>query len=407
MKFFYSSKTIDGQIEKGFIEAPNEAQASKALHERNLFVLDLSKNNPNAPSSGMKREIHFSLIGNRVTLKDKIVFTKQLAMMVRSGLPLIDAFAALEEQAENKYFAGIIGQIAQEVKGGKQLSETLTKYPKVFSALYIATVSSGEKSGKLDEVLERLAEQLSKDYELISKIKAAVTYPVVVVGALVIIGLLMFIFVIPQLKEVFTSMGVELPIITRIILGISDGLRAYWYIFVVVILGLIFGIRLWSKTENGGYTWDKLKLKIPVMGGIIRQIYMARFCRAVGTLIGAGLPMLEVITTAQAIISNRVYSKALAEVRNDVENGIPLSESLKKTTLFPPMVHHLASVGERSGKLDETFVSTADFFDQEVETTTSNLATLIEPILIMVIGAAVGLMVIAVIMPIYSLVNTI
>jgi len=406
MKFSYSSKTADGKIEQGTLEAANEAQAAKVLHEKKLFVLELKKDEQGIP--GIKKgSITIPLIGKKVSLKDKIVFTQQLAMMVKSGLPLIDAFTSLEEQTENKYFGQILNEIANEVKGGKTLSETLAKYPKVFSKFYVSIVRSGEKSGRLDDVLERLSDQLQKDYDLITKIKAAVTYPILVVVALVGIMIVMLIFVVPQLKTIFADIGAELPLLTRIILGTSDIIRNFWYIFILLIIGIYVGIRFWINNPSGGLTYDKIKLRLPLVGGIIKKLYMARFARTMGTLIASGLPMLDIIDTVKDVLTNKVYQRGFENISKDVESGITLSTSLKKQGIFPPMIYNLIATGEKSGKLDDVLLSMADFFDKEVEASTANLATLIEPILIIIIGAGVGLVVASVLMPIYSLVNAI
>ncbi len=404
MKFSYTCKNQDGQLQKGVIEAADPIQASKMLQEQKLYVLDVKKEGEQKSKIAGK---NIEIFGGRVSLKDKIIFTQQLAMMIQSGLPLMDAFKALEEQTENKYFSRVINEIATGVKGGKAFSEIIAKYPKIFPPIYVAIVKSGEKSGKLDEVLGRLAEQLQKDYELISKIKAAVTYPILIMGALVGIVFLMFIFVIPQLKTVFADMGAELPLITRIILGISDAIIIYWYIWIAVIGGLVAGIHFGSKTPSGKMILDRIKIKIPLIGPLIKKIYMTRFCRTTGTLVASGLPILNIMETAQGIINNRIYQNAFKKISTDIENGVQLSQSLKQQHIFPAMIYHMVAVGEKSGKLDYVLLSMADFFDKEIEATTNSLATLIEPILIIFVGAGVGLVVASVIMPIYSLVDVI
>jgi len=405
MKYSYQAKNQEGKVISGVMDAQNETTAAKLLNEQKLFVLEIKKIGAELP--GLNKNLQIPLLSGRVSLKDKIIFTQQLAMMIKAGLPLLDAFDALEEQTENKYFSGMISEIVKDVKGGQPLSLTLAKYPKVFAKFYVAIVRSGEKSGKLDEVLERLSDQLQKDYDLISKIKAAVTYPIVVIVALIGIVIIMLIFVVPQLKTIFADMGAELPLVTRIVLGTSDLIRNFWYIWIIVIVGIYLAIRFWARTPSGGIIWDNFKLKIPLIGPLIRKIYIARFARTMGTLVASGLPMLEIIETVGQVLPNKIYERSFGKISKDIENGIPLSVSLKKQQIFPAMVYHLAAVGEKSGKLDYVLLSMADFFDKEVENTTANLATLVEPILIIIIGAGVGLVVASVIMPIYSLVNVI
>lgn len=404
MKFIYSCKNTKGQILSGAVEAPNEGAAAKTLHSQGYFVLSIKQEeNLLTGSQGLK----IPFLSNRVSLKDKIIFTQQLAMMIRSGLPLVEALTALGEQTENKYFIQVIANIKEDVRGGKTLSSAFNKYPKIFTNFYIAIVGSGEKSGKLDEVLGRLAEELEKDYDLITKIKSAVTYPILIFCVLIGIVILMLVFVIPQMKKIFTDMGVELPLITRIVLGTSDAVITYWYIFLIIIIGLIVGIRFAVRTEKGGLIWDGFKIKIPLIGKLVKKLYIARFCRTTGSLVASGLPILDIIKTSSEVINNKVYQKSLEKVRQEIENGKTFSESLKKEKIFPAMLYHLIYVGERSGKLDEILLSMAKFFDKEVTTATSTMANLIEPIMIIFVGAGVGLVVAAVILPIYSLVNVI
>lgn len=405
MHFTYSSKNSKGEILNGTLEAQNETVAAKMLQNQGLFVLSLTKAGENKIIH--KGGIKIPFLSDRVALKDKIIFTQQLAMMIKSGLPLIDALNALQEQTENHYFAQVIGEITEEVRGGKALSICLEKYPNIFSRLYVSIVSSGEKSGKLDEVLGRLAEELEKDYDLITKIKGAVTYPILIIGALIGIVILMLIFVIPQIKKIFVDMNVQLPLVTKIILGVSDALINYWYIVLIVVLGIIFGLRAYAKTARGKLFWDNSKIKIPLVGKVVRKVYMARFCRTTGTLVASGLPILDIIKTVGEIINNQVYKNALMRIGDQVKSGKTFSEALKKEPVFPAMIYHLIFVGEKSGKLDEVLLSMADFFDKEVEASTSNMANLVEPILIIIVGAGVGLVVAAVILPIYSLVNVI
>lgn len=409
MKYLYVGKNSKGETQNGSLDAPNEGVAAKILQDQKLFVLSLKPEGAKSFSGSQPLNISLSIpiLGKRVSLKDKIIFTQQLAMMIKSGLPLVDAFTALEEQTENKYFSGVIKDIKEEVRGGKALSLALGKYPNIFSKLYLATVSSGEKSGKLDDILARLAEELEKDYDLITKIKNAATYPILIICALIGIVILMLLFVIPQIKKIFVDMGVQLPLVTRIVLGTSDILINFWYLFLIGIIGLTIGIRYYAKTEKGGLFWDNLKIKIPLVGKVIQKVYIARLCRTAGMLVASGLPILDIIKTSSEVINNKIYRNALNRVRDKIENGQTFSEALKQEKIFPAMLYHLVYVGEKSGKLDDILLSMAAFFDKEVEASTDNLANLVEPMMIIFVGAGVGLIVASVIMPIYSLVNVI
>jgi type IV pilus assembly protein PilC len=403
MEFFYKAKNQAGATVEGQIQATNENEAAKLLAQQKLFVLDLDYGEQTSFQKGFT-------LRRKVSLKDKIIFTKELAMMIKGGLPLIDSLDALAEQSENREFSRIIGQVMVDVKGGLALSKSLAKHPKVFPTLYIAITASGEKSGKLDEVLTRLADQLQKDYELNSRVKNALTYPVVVTIALIGIMILMLVFVVPQLKIIFSEMGVSLPIPTLIILGTSDFIIKYWYIIIIVVIGLIVAWRAWAKTSGGGIAIDKFKIKVWLFGPLMKKIYLARFSRTMATLIASGLPMLEIIDTVKLVVGNKIYVTAMEAMHRDIESGVPLSMSLRKHNIyqiFPAMISHMTAMGEKSGKVDYVLFEVADFYDKEVEATTQNLTSLIEPILILIIGGGVGIAIASVILPIYSLVNAI
>ena len=400
MNFNFKAKDKTGKIQEGKIEAQNEKQALDSLQKQEVFVLSL------VPEG--KGSIGGFSFKKKVSLKDKIIFTKQLAMMVKGGLPLVEALQALQEQTENLVFQKAIGAITSDVQGGLALSKALEKHPKVFSNLYVAVTASGERSGKLDEVLERLADQLQKDYDLISKVKTAVSYPIVIVTALVGVMIIMLVFVVPQLKSIFSEMGVALPLPTRILLGTSSAIITYWYIVIILIVGIYFSIRAWSKTVKGGMQIDEFKIKMPIFGPLVKKIYMASFTRTTGTLVAAGLPMLEILKTVKAVVSNRYYAPVFDQISQDVESGIPLSNALRKhPKYFQVMIPQMISVGEKSGKVDEILFHLATFYDKEVEASTSSLTAMIEPILIILIGGAIGVAIASIIMPIYSLVNVI
>lgn len=399
MQYTYKAKNDAGRTVSGIIEAENEAQATDKLAKNKIYVLDIK--------SGQKTSFKNITFKKKVSLKDKIIFTRQLSMMIKGGLPLVECLAALQEQTENLQLVEALKQIGADVSGGMALSKALSKYPKIFPELYISITASGEKSGKLDESLIRLADQLQKDYDLMSKIKTATTYPLVIVIALVGMMILMLTFVVPKLQTIFTEMGVQLPLITRIILGLSDFTVKYWYVNIAIIVGLVFGVRYWGSTLKGGIAIDRFKVKVPIFGVLAQKIYIARFARTTATLVASGLPMLEILATVKEVIGNRYYKPYFNNISSDVESGLTLSAALKKQHIFPVMIPQLISVGERSGKVDEILMQIADFYDNEVEASTASLASMIEPILIILIGAGIGVAIASVILPIYSLVNVI
>lgn len=398
MEFSYIAKSEKGEINKGTISAQDENAATANLQKQGLFISQIKEIKQNKFLSG-----GFSLKSKKITLKEKIIFTKQLAMMTSGGMPLVEALESLQEEAEKEEFKKIIGQVAEDVSGGSALSKAMEKHPKIFPSLYTSVVVSGEKSGKLAEVLERLADQYQKDYDLITKVKSAISYPLVIVIALIGVMILMLLFVIPKLKKIFDETGVELPIFTRILLGTSQALVDYWYLFLIGLIGLFFILRYYFKTKSGQLLWDKFKVKVPIFGQLVRKIYMARLCRTSGTLVAAGLPMMDILATNKEIINNEYYKPSFDKIAKDVESGVTLSAAMRKQKIFPLMIPQMLSVAEKSGKVEEIFFHLADFYDKEVEATTGSLTSLIEPILIIIVGAGVGLAVASVIMPIYNI----
>jgi type IV pilus assembly protein PilC len=401
MEFSYKAKNLEGQLSAGVISASDEKHALEILGKQRLFVVEI-KNNQAKQAFGQGLQFKKS-----VSLKDRIIFTNQLAIMIKAGLPLVEALQALKEQTENPVFIKAIAEITDEVRGGQALSIALSHHPKIFPELYIAVTASGEKSGKLDVDLERLSDQLQKDYDLITKVKGAITYPIVIVTALIGVVIMMLVYVVPKMKDIFDQMGVALPLPTRILLATSGFIINYWYIVIIVLAAIILGIRFWVRTPAGRLALDTFKIKMPLFGALTKKIYLARFARTTATLIASGLPMLEIISTDKAVVSNHYYQPIFDQIHHDVESGIPLSAALKKHKIFPAMISQMVSVGEKSGKIDQILSQLAGFYDKEVEASTSNMASLIEPILIIIIGFGMGVAIIAVIMPIYSLVNVI
>lgn len=398
MIYHYLAKTKKGESQQGEIETAGLQETVKVLREKGLIVLSLKTKKP--PLLG-------GFLLKRVSLRDKIIFTQQLALMIKSGVPIVEVLNSLKEQTANQYFSQSIGEIGTKIKGGMSLSSSLEAYPSIFPVFYIKSILSGEKTGKLEEILARLADQMEKDYELMSKIRAALIYPILILITIAAVLALVVIFVIPQIKIIFEEMDVQLPLITRIIINGGDFLRRWLILIIILIISLYFLLRQIFQTPQFRLFWDQLKLKIPLLGGFYKKIYMARFSRSMATLVAAGLPMLDIFETLQGVIDNLVYQNSLKEISHQVETGIPLSSAIKKDPSYPPMISHLLAIGERSGNLDFVLNTLADFYEKEVENISRNLATLIEPVLLIIMGVAVGLVLAAVMLPIYNLVQTI
>lgn len=397
-EYLYKARDLTGNLKTGEITAENESNAAELLAGHKLVLTRLSPKSANAID--LSKFIN-SL--NRVKAKDRVIFTRQLGTMVKSGLPIVQALHVLAEQTGNQKFEAIIGEMATSIEGGSSFSTALGKYPKIFDRVYVNLVRAGEASGKLDETLDRLATQQEKSYRLAGKIQSALLYPGFVFVALIGATILMLIVVIPPLKSIFTESGAQLPLPTRILISMSDALLKFWYLFIIGVVGLVFGARWYLGTGQGHAGWDRLKLRMPVFGGLFRKIYISRMTRTLATLVGSGVSILEALEIVSDSVGNSVYAKALHEAAKQVEDGVPLSTPLKANPAFPPLVPQMVSVGEQTGKMDQVLTKLADFYEEEVDTVTKNISTLMEPIIMVVMGVAVGGLLIAILLPIYSL----
>ena len=399
MKFKYKAKNNEGETIKGVLESNSHDEAASLLKEKRLYVVDLKE-------EGTKSQFE-KIFQKKVTVKDKIVFTEQLGIMIKSGLSIIEALEALQEETVNKYFGSQIAEVIVDVQGGTPLSKALEKHQDSFSEIYISMIKSGEESGKLDVVFQRLSVQLGKEYDLTRKIRGALAYPVFVLVALVIVMIIILTFVIPQLKLIFDDAGVPLPLLTRAVMGLSMIIKNYGiYIFAFLAIIVVLLIRF-KKTEKGKHIYDSLIIKLPVFGTLLKKTYMARFTRSFAALISAGLPLLDVLRVTGNTIGNVLYKKEIENMTVSIKSGQPISQTLKKSPLFPKMIGQLAIVGEKSGSLDEVFDTLANFFERDVDNITSNLSALLEPILMVVLAVGIGLVIVSVLQPIYGLVNAI
>lgn len=399
MRFKYHARNTDGEVVNGKIEATDEASAILSLRENNLYVSKISLEN--------ERKGIGSLLIGKTGLKDRIIITQQMAVMIKSGLSVVDALDALKNEVSNKRFAKEIAEIISDVKGGAQLSDAMAKFPDSFSEVYVNTIKSGEKSGKLDSVLSGLAVQLEKDYDITSKLKGAMTYPIFVLVALVIVMVVVLIVIIPQLKSIFDEVDAPLPPLTRGVIALSEFLKNY-IIWIVIGIALFYvALKYFGKTKEGRHLFDAMKLKIPIIGTLLKKTYMAKFTRTFAGLTAAGLPLLDIFQTSKNVVGNVLYEDEIEKMSKRVEVGEPISKVLKDSKLFPSMIGQLASVGEKSGSMDQVFESMANFFDKEVENITNNLSTLLEPVLMVIMGVGIGLIIVSVLQPIYGLVNVI
>ncbi len=340
----------------------------------------------------------------RVSLSQKIFFVQQLGIMIKTGISLSIALRTLAEQAASKHFRRILTDLRLQVEKGNTLSKSLEKYQKIFGELFINMVRAGETSGKLEEVLKQLFIQMKKDHDIIAKVRGAMIYPLIVVTMMLAIGILMMVYVIPNITVVFKEVNVPLPLATRIMIGLSDFLlkNGIWVLLGIIILSIPLGIII--KSPKGKYQFHQIILHLPIFGKIIRKINIARFCRTLSSLLKTDIPIVQSFEITSRILSNLLYREALMEAKEKIKKGISIEESLRPyIKFFPPVILQMISVGEDTGTLDEILEESAIFYEEDVSQTMSDLPTVIEPVLMVILGIGVGAMAVAVIMPMYSL----
>lgn len=399
MQFIYKVKDREGNIIKGSIEANDLASATASLHEQELFLIEINETRHS--------KLSLKLFGKKVPVKEKIVFTKQLGVMIKSGLSIIEALEALQEETQNKYFSAQIGKLICGIKGGAPLSKALEDHRDIFSEIYINMIKSGERSGKVEAVLERLSKQLEKDYDLNRKLRSALTYPIFVLFALIVVAVLVLTYIIPQLTVIFEDAEVDLPAITKFIISLSDSLQLYGLFYLIGLAGTVFALLAFKKSTTGRRFFDRYSIKIPVFGTLLQKTYIARFTRNFAALSSSGLPLLDVFKVTAETIGNTYYREAVEQMSIDVKSGKTISAAIKKSALFPKMVGQLSAVGEKSGSVDQVFDVLADFYDKDIDNMTSNFSTLLEPIVMLILGAGVGFLIVAVLQPMYGLVNAV
>lgn len=343
---------------------------------------------------------------SRVTTRDKALLARQLATMLGAGLAIDQSFKILGEQTRNdklkKVYLGIIADLEQ----GNNLAFALSKHRDVFDPVFIAIVRSGESSGKLDVVLDQLAIRLEQSDDFNSKVKAALYYPVFIIVTMFAIIVLMMIFIIPQLKEVFDGNGFALPWATQAIISVSNFTVNYWWLVLAGLIVIVGGFTLIIRTREGGSWWDGLKIRLPIFRELYTLIYMSRFCRTMSMLLQSGIPIMETIAITSDVIQNNIYTRSLKDIAAQVERGIPMSVPMQKDKRYPSMVSEMILVGEQTGKMSPVLTRLADYYEKETDTTIKGLSGLIEPIIIVIIGAGVGFLVISIIWPIYSIAQT-
>jgi len=396
----YKVRDRTGNLVTGQLAGDSETLVLEKLRQMGMTPVEVKKAN-----AGLKMEIN--LRPGRVKLKQVAIFCRQFATMVNSGLPILRALSILADQTESKELAKVLVQARTDVEQGSSLSAAMGKHPKAFSNTFIAMVKAGETGGVLDDVLLQLADQIEKEVSLRRQIKSAMTYPVAVVALVVLIMSAMLLFVVPQFEAIFSQLGGQLPLPTRALLFMSEMFKSYWYIVFGGAIAARFFFRRYKTTEKGREVVDGLKLRAPVFGSLFHKTALSRFSSTLAMLMKSGVPILQALEIVSDTVNNKVIGKAITEVQLSVRDGESIAKPLTKYPIFPPMVVQMISVGEETGQVDIMLEKIAEFYDQEVEASVDALTSLIEPILIAVIGGCVGAAVVALYMPMFNIIKLI
>jgi type IV pilus assembly protein PilC len=398
--FEYTARNAaNGQIQKGQVDVPSQAEVNNYLKKNRLILVSVRE----AP-----KQIKFTLPGGqRIGTRDIVIFTRQFATMINAGLPLVQSLTILAQQTENKALAEVTRAVVHDVESGNTLADAFSKHPKAFTDLYVNMVAAGEAGGILDTILLRLATFLEKNDALIRKVKGAMVYPGVIITVAGIAIAILLIFVIPVFQTMFASVSMELPLPTRIVIGLSDLLIGYWWAVLGAIGLTVFAIRRYYASTSGRKNIDALLLKSPVLGDLLRKSAVSRFTRTLGTLISSGVSILEGLEITAKTAGNMVIHDAVMASRQSIAGGETIAAPLEKSKVFPPMVISMIAVGEQTGGLDEMLTKIADFYDEEVDVAVSALLSLMEPMMIVVLGVVVGGMVVAMYLPIFDMMNTV
>lgn len=398
--FSYVTKDMNGEYHKGDVETVDAFQAATLLRRKRLIIISIKEKNKN-------QESLFDKYFNKIPFSAVVIMTRQLATMIQAGLVLSEAIDILQDQQENKKFKVVLLNILADIKGGLDFASALQKYPRVFPPIYSQLVSAGQASGKLDTILLQLATNLEKEREFRSKIRGAMIYPLVVVTMMIAVMLIMVFFVMPKLLGLYGESNIELPLPTKIMIGFSNFMLNYWWVLLIIIIIVVISFRRYAATADGRLRIDDFMLRAPVIGKISSLIILTSFTRTFGLLVSSGLSILDSIKIVAAITGNRVYQDGLEMTYQGVERGLSFSSQILRLKEFPRIIGQMIKTGEETGKLDEIMFKLADYFEAESDNSLKNVTTLIEPIVLVVLGIGVGFLVISIILPIYQLTTNI
>ncbi|HUV81208.1 MAG TPA: type II secretion system F family protein [Patescibacteria group bacterium] len=401
--YHYFAKSLQGEEKSGTAEAKDKKELAKSLKEEGFILIEAEHEKPEK-----KKQFKISLpFFGRVSLTEKLMFTRNLQVMIAAGLPLPRAFQTLSLQTKSKKFKNVLLNISEEIVKGNNFSDSLGKHPDVFSEVFQSMIKVGEEAGNLEEVLKILSQQMERESELRSKIKGALVYPAVIVSAMVGIGILMLIMVVPKIAQTFEELGIELPFTTQLVIGLGTFLSEKWFLAILIILAFLFFSWLVLKTGKGKRIIDGIILKIPIISPLIKKTNSAYTVRTLSSLITAGVPIVRSLNIVAGILGNTYYKNAILEASEKVKKGGKLSEALEPyKDIYPLIVMQMIKVGEETGETSGILFRLADFFEEEIGYATKNLTSVIEPVLMIIVGAAIGFFAISMVQPMYSMLET-
>jgi type IV pilus assembly protein PilC len=400
MKFYYQARNKQGEAKRGVVTAANQAKAEQLLTDNGLIIISLKEQKESFLSK-------LDFYSNRVGYKDLVLFSRQFSTLVAARVPIVQSLRILQSQVSSKGLVMVTKSLTDSVESGESLSLALSKHPRIFGNIYVSLVKSGEASGRVAESLSYLADQLEKDYDLRSRVKSAMTYPAFVLSALLVVGVLMFKFVLPSLISVLKEQSTELPLVSKILISFTDFFQVYWWVVLLGFGGAALLGRYLATTTSGRYFWDEFKMRLPIIGPMLQQIYLARFSRNLATLVSGGIPIIQSLQIISDIVNNVIYRDILLEAAQQVTNGKTISDSLARHREFPPLVTQMVSVGEQTAQLDSILLKLALFYEKEVDTKVATLSSLLEPIIMLILGIGVGILVAGVLLPIYNLAGSV
>lgn len=401
MKLYYKAVTSKGKAIDGFLEARDRNEAAAYLRSKELYPIKIVK----SEKSKFVNLIPF--LAEKIKASDEVNFTRQLASMLISGITLLRSLEILKTQVANRALVDVINSIIRDVEEGSSFSRAIAKHPEAFSPIYMSFVEASEGSGLLDKALTRLADTLEKQEKLRNTVKAALTYPIIVVFMMIVVIFIMMIFVIPQISTIYESMSVSLPLPTLILVRVSNFFVSFWYILIGFMALIAFAYQRWYKTAEGRLVVDSILLKIPVFGVLIKKTILTEFSRTLGALLSSGTLVVDALKKVADISGNIHYKNAIIDVAKRVEKGASVGDAMRLYVLFPPNLIELVNIGEQTGKLDETLIKASEYYEDEVDQSVKMLSTILEPVVLVVLGVGVTFLIISIIMPIYQITNSI